>query len=65
MLEIILDLIVEPALAIWDLIGLILERLVSGKKSKMYPLEDVSPVTEEEILRDKLEDFAQDLNRRP
>ena len=65
MLEIILDLIVEPALAIWDLIGLILERLVSGKKSKMYPLEDVGPVTEEEILRDKLEDFAQDLNRRP
>jgi hypothetical protein len=63
MLEIILDLIVEPALAIWDLIGLILERLMSGKKSKMYPLEDVGPVTEEEILRDKLEAFSRDRNR--
>ena len=63
MLEIILDLIVEPALVSWDLIGLILERLVSGKKSKMYPLEDVSSVTEEEILRDKLEAFSRDRNR--
>lgn len=64
MLEIILDLIVEPALAIWDLLGLVLERLISGTKSTMYPLEDAGPVTEEEVLRDKLEDRARDLNRR-
>ena len=64
MLEIILDLIVDPIMAIWDLIGLVLERHVSGEKSRMYPQEDVGPVTEEEILRDRLEDSTRCLNKR-
>ena len=64
MLEIILDLIADPVLAIWNLIGLLLERCISGGKTKMYPQEDVGPVTEEEILRDKLEDRTRCLNKR-
>lgn len=51
-------------LPIWDLIGLLLERCISGGKTKMYPQKDVGPVTEEEILRDKLEDRTRCLNKR-
>ena len=55
MLEIILDLFLNPVMAVLDLVGLLLERRFLGEKSKMYPLEDLGPVTEEEILRDRLE----------
>ena len=55
MLEIILDLFLNPVMAVLDLVGLLLERRFLGEKSKIYPLEDLGPVTEEEILRDRLE----------
>ena len=63
MLEIILDLILNPIMAVLDLVGLLLERRFLGEKSKMYPLEDVGPVTEEEILRDRLEERTRSRNQ--
>ena len=63
MLEIILDLILNPVMAVLDLVGLLLERRFLGEKSKMYPLEDVGPVTEEEILRDRLEERTRSRNQ--
>ena len=62
MLEIILDLILNPVMAVLDLVGLLLERRFLGEKSKMYPLEDAGPVTEEEILRDRLEERTRSRN---
>ena len=35
------------------------------EKSKLFPQEDAGPVTEEELLRDRLEDRTRCLNRRP
>jgi hypothetical protein len=63
MLEIILDLILNPVMAVLDLVGLLLERRFLGEKSKMYPLEDLGPVTEEEILRDRLEERTRSRNQ--
>lgn len=63
MLEIILDLILNPVMAVLDLVGLLLERRFLGEKSKMYPLEDLGPVTEEEILRDRLEKLTRSRNQ--
>ena len=63
MLEIILDLFLNPVMAALDLVGLLLERRFLGEKSKMYPLEDVGPVTEEEILRDRLEERTRSRNQ--
>ena len=63
MLEIILNLILNPVMAVLDLVGLLLERRFLGEKSKMYPLEDVGPVTEEEILRDRLEERTRSRNQ--
>ena len=63
MLEIILDLILNPVMAVLDLVGLLLERRFLGEKSKMYPLEDAGPVTEEEILRDRLEERTRSRNQ--
>ena len=63
MLEIILDLFLNPVMAILDLVGLLLERRFLGEKSKMYPLEDLGPVTEEEILRDRLEERTRSRNQ--
>ena len=63
MLEIILDLFLNPVMAVLDLVGLLLERRFLGEKSKMYPLEDVGPVTEEEILRDRLEERTRSRNQ--
>jgi len=65
MLEIILDLFIDPILAIWDLVGLLWERRVAPEKGKLYPREeDVGPITEEERLRDRLEDRTRCLNKR-
>ena len=63
MLEIILDLFINPVMAVLDLVGLLLERRFLGEKSKMYPLEDLGPVTEEEILRDRLEERTRSRNQ--
>ena len=63
MLEIILDLFLNPVMAVLDLVGLLLERRFLGEKSKMYPLEDLGPVTEEEILRDRLEERTRSRNQ--
>lgn len=63
MLEIILDLFLNPVMAVLDLVGLLLERRFLGEKSKMYPLEDLGPVTEEEILRDRLETLTRSRNQ--
>ena len=63
MLEIILDLFLNPVMAILDLVGLLLERRFLGEKSKLYPLEDLGPVTEEEILRDRLEERTRSRNQ--
>lgn len=63
MLEIILDLILNPVMAVLDLVGLLLERRFLGEKSKIYPLEDLGPVTEEEILRDRLEERTRSRNQ--
>ena len=63
MLEIILNLILNPVMAVLDLVGLLLERRFLGEKSKMYPLEDLGPVTEEEILRDRLEERTRSRNQ--
>ena len=63
MLEIILDLILNPVMAVLDLVGLLLERRFLGERSKIYPLEDVGPVTEEEILRDRLEERTRSRNQ--
>ena len=63
MLEIILDLILNPVMAVLDLVGLLLERRFLGEKSKMYPLEDLGPVTEEEILRDRLDKLTRSRNQ--
>ena len=63
MLEIILDLFLNPVMAVLDLVGLLLERRFLGEKSKMYPLEDLGPVTEEEILRDRLEKLTRSRNQ--
>jgi len=65
MLEIIFDLIFHPRWVIPDLISWLLERRVSGGKSRMYPREeDAGPITEEEILRDTLEERTRCMNRR-
>ena len=63
MLEIILDLFLNPVMAVLDLVGLLLERRFLGEKSKMYPLEDLGPVTEEEILWDRLETLTRSRNQ--
>ena len=63
MLEIILDLFLNPVMAALDLVGLLLERRFLGEKSKMYPLEDLGPVTEEEILRDRLDKLTRSRNQ--
>ena len=63
MLEIILNLILNPVMAVLDLVGLLLERRFLGEKSKMYPLEDIGPVTEEEILRDRLDKLTRSRNQ--
>ena len=63
MLEIILDLFLNPVMAVLDLVGLLLERRFLGEKSKMYPLEDLGPVTEEEILRDRLDKLTRSRNQ--
>ena len=63
MLEIILDLFLNPVMAVLDLVGLLLERRFLGERSKIYPLEDVGPVTEEEILRDRLEERTRSRNQ--
>ncbi len=63
MLEIILDLILNPVMAVLDLVGLLLERRFLGEKSKIYPLEDLGPITEEEILRDRLEERTRSRNQ--
>ena len=63
MLEIILDLFLNPVMAVLDLVGLLLERRFLGEKSKIYPLEDLGPVTEEEILRDRLEERTRSRNQ--
>ena len=63
MLEMILNLILNPVMAVLDLVGLLLERRFLGEKSKMYPLEDLGPVTEEEILRDRLEERTRSRNQ--
>ena len=63
MLEIILDLFLNPVMAVLDLVGLLLERRFLGEKSQMYPLEDLGPVTEEELLRDRLDKLTRSRNQ--
>ena len=64
MLEILFDLICNPRWVIPDLIFWLLERRMSGDESRMYPVEEEGPVTEEEKLRDRLEERTRCMNRR-
>lgn len=64
MLEIMFDLIFHPRRVIPDLISWLLERRLSGGESRIYPVEEEGPVTEEEKLRDRLEERTRCMNRR-
>ena len=63
-LEILFDLICNPRWVIPHLIFWLLERRMSGGESRMYPVEEEGPVTEEEKLRDRLEERTRCMNRR-
>ena len=49
---------------ILDLLFWIFRRGRNPEQSKLFPWEDVGPFTEEEILRDRLEEQTRCLNRR-
>ena len=50
---------------ILDLLFWIFRRGRNMEQSKLFPREDVGPITGEEILRDHLEEQTRCLNRRP
>ena len=60
MWDFILDILTDPIL---ELICGFFRRGKSPESSKLFPREDMGPITEEEILRDKLEAFSRDRNR--
>ena len=62
MLKFIMDVLTDPVL---ELICWLFRRGRDPGKSKLFPQAGVGPVTEEEILRDRLEDRTRCLNRRP
>ena len=61
MWDFIFDILTDPIL---ELIWWLFRRGKSPENSKLFPQEDVGPITEEEILRDRLEDRNRCLNRR-
>ncbi len=64
MLGFIIDIFTDPIAAVIELVYWIFRGGKDPEKSKLFPQEDVGPITEEETLRDRLEDRTRCLNRR-
>ena len=62
MRDILLNIGTDPVL---KLIVRLFRRGRSPENSKMFPREDCGPITQEEVLRDRLEERTRCLNQRP